>query len=349
MILSAGLALSMMSSTVLAQGQGGRPGGGPGGMRGPFGFGGFGGPGGPGGGGSAMLLNMTPIQKELKLTEAQKTKLKKLNTAVANKRQQAFNQAREEGNFDPQAMRKVMEAVQKQQEQGIAGILNKTQKSRLEEIELQREGIFAISREPIAGKLKLTADQTTQVKQAMEEMQTAMREAMPAPPGGGRGFFGRGRRGANGQGDNGAQDQNDIRADGATDDGGQGNPGDDDNGPGGRRGRFGGPPGGGPGGPNFNPEQMRARFEEMRQKMEKIRTDATTKLTQVLTPEQKSSFEKLKGKPFDLATLQPGPGGNRRQGNTGRGNRPSGNTRNRTPGRQRTNQGNAGNAPDDTF
>jgi len=73
-------------------------------------------------------------------------------------------------------------------------------------------------------------------------------------------------------------------------------------------GRFrGGPPGEG-GRPDFNPEEFRARFEEMRKEREKIRSTATTQINAVLSAEQQAAFKKLQGKPFDLASLRPGPG-----------------------------------------
>jgi hypothetical protein len=46
----------------------------------------------------------------------------------------------------------------------------------------------------------------------------------------------------------------------------------------------------------------------MRETMEKIRTTATTKIGEVLTKDQKATFDKLLGKPFDFSTIRPGPG-----------------------------------------
>ena len=72
-----------------------------------------------------------------------------------------------------------MESINRDQEQGIARILDKDQAKRLGEIELQREGIFAVARAPIAKKLKLTSDQTTKVKTIIDEMRKAQFAAMP--------------------------------------------------------------------------------------------------------------------------------------------------------------------------
>ncbi|MCC6125316.1 MAG: hypothetical protein IT426_10165 [Pirellulales bacterium] len=46
-----------------------------------------------------------------------------------------------------------------------------------------------------------------------------------------------------------------------------------------------------------------------REKMDKSRKDIETKLTDVLTAEQKEKLEKMKGEKFDTSTLRGGPGG----------------------------------------
>ncbi len=53
-----------------------------------------------------------------------------------------------------------MDSLRKEQEQAISEILEPKQKTRLGEIELQREGIFAVARTDVAKKLKLTSAQT---------------------------------------------------------------------------------------------------------------------------------------------------------------------------------------------
>src|SRR5262245_38866898 len=80
-----------------------------------------------------------------------------------------------------------MDAFIRDQEAGVAKILDKSQKNRLSEIELQREGLLAVAKPDVAAKLKLTASQSEKVKFIIDEMRQAQREAMPAPPGGFRG------------------------------------------------------------------------------------------------------------------------------------------------------------------
>src|SRR5271157_2791007 len=78
----------------------------------------------------------------------------------------------------------------------------------------------------------------------------------------------------------------------------------------------GGPPGGDPPGenglqgggrPDFGSDEFHAQFDKMRKEQEKIRTTATKQITEVLTAEQKTSFNKMQGKPFDLSSLRDGP------------------------------------------
>jgi len=132
-VLAASLALALLSSVALAQG----PPGGPGGPRG--------GPGGP------SLLNAAPVQKELNLSESQKSQLKKLDTAMGQKRRSSFSR-RGQGEPDPEKMRSAMDKLRREHDEAVAKVLDKKQKERLSEIELQREGILAVARPNVAAR-----------------------------------------------------------------------------------------------------------------------------------------------------------------------------------------------------
>lgn len=309
LVFATGLVLVVLSSAARAQG----PPGGPGGR---------GGPGGP------SLLMAAPIQKELGLTEKQKSQLKKLDAtmAQAQKRRAAFSRNRE-GDMDSQ---------RREQEEAVSKVLEPKQKTRLGEIELQREGIFAVARTDVAKKLKLAATQSEKVKAIVDEMRKAERETMPRPSEGFRGAGG-GPPGGGPPGENGLQ--------GAGPPGG-GPPGEGSfpgGGPPGEAGLQGdGPPGGGPPGeggppgggrPDFGSDEFRAQFEKMRKQQEKIRATATQQITEVLTAEQKTSFDKMLGKPFDLSSLRPGPGNG--PGNATRATRPGSRTKSQTKQRPR--------------
>ncbi len=351
----------------------GGPGGGPGGFGGPGGpgggFPGFGGPGGPGGpGGGPNLLSIESVQEDIKLTDKQKTQLKTIEATYRKKRQEMPRPGDE--SFDPQTMFETMNSMRRQQEAATTKVLDKTQKTRIAEIELQREGALAIAnRKEVSTKLKLTTAQTKQVRKIAAELQQTLASAMPRPGGGGPGGFGgpggggpggfggpggggpggdagfngpggggnnqAAQAGGNGQGGPGGgrrQRGNNANQNAAGGNGGQGGPG---GGPGG--GGPGGPGGGGPGGgpPDFNNPEMRAQFAKIRETVEKARKKASEQIEELLTKDQRIAFEKLQGKPFDLATLQPGgPGG------PPEGDAPANNAQNKRQRRQPANDDN---------
>src|SRR5208337_146795 len=144
--------------------------------------------GGPRGPGGPSLIMAAPIQKELGLTEKQKSQLKKLDTTMSQKRRQMFTRTRSrQGDTDPEKMRTSMDSLRSEQAEAISKILEPKQKTRLGEIELQREGIFAVARTDVAKKLKLTSTQTDQIKTIVDQMRQDERVAMPRPPEGSQG------------------------------------------------------------------------------------------------------------------------------------------------------------------
>ena len=129
-----------------------------------------------------------PVQKELGLTEKQKSQLKKLDSTMSQKRRQMFTRTRSrQGDTDPEKMRTSMDSLRSEQEEAISKILEPKQKTRLGEIELQREGIFAVARTDVAKKLKLTSTQTDKIKTIVDQMRQDERVAMPRPPEGSQG------------------------------------------------------------------------------------------------------------------------------------------------------------------
>jgi hypothetical protein len=269
----------------------------------------------------------------LNLTDNQKSELKKLDSALAQKRRASLPR-RGRGESDPEKMRSAMDKLRREQDEGVAKILDKKQKERLGEIELQGEGIFAVARAEVAKKLKLTSDQSANVKSIVDEMRQAERDAMPPPPEGfagpgggppGGGPPGEGGFPGGGPPGGGPPDVNSFPGGGPPGEGGF--PG---GGPPGEGGFQGGQEGGG-GPPGPGNEEFRARFDEMRKTMDKIRTTATTRIKQVLSPEQQAAFTKMQGKPFNLASLRPGtgPGSGPRNARTNRGARPQSKQRSR--------------------
>jgi hypothetical protein len=280
-----------------------------------------------------MLVMAPAVQKELKLTDAQKSQLKKLELSGAQKRRQVFSKNRQ-GSSDPEKMRSLIESQRREQEQAVAKILDKKQKDRLSEIELQREGIMAVARTDIAKKLELTSSQSEKIKEIIDEMQEAEAKVMPRPLGGFR-RPGGGPPGAEGAPPGGGPPGAEGAPPGGGPPGAEGGPPGGEP-PGGEAGvPVGGPPGaerGFPGGgfpssapdgidgvgdelqggpADLNNDEPRVRLEKARKEMDRIRSDASREITAVLSADQKLKFDKMLGKPFDFGSMRPGPGGPR--------------------------------------
>ena len=230
-------------------------------------------------GGPSLLLSAS-VQEELGLSDKQKSQLKKLQASMMQKSREGLEAARQEG-VDPQEIMQGMAGLRREHDLAASRVLDKAQKSRLAQLEMQREGLLAIAKSDVANKIKLTSPQTKKVRTILAEMNQARYKAMPAPPGAG---------GAPG----GA-----VAPGGAAPGGGV----PEGEAPGG--GFFGG---GFPGGmQDINSEEFRARYAKMMESEKKIRATAGQKIGEVLTKEQNDAFEKLLGKPFDLSKLNPTP------------------------------------------
>ena len=125
------------------------------------------------GGNSELSLSLRPdVQKELAVTDDEKTKLTALQ---ANQPRPNFGG----GNGtppDPAAMAKARAEAQAQQHKDLAAILSDTQMKRLGELLLQREGMNALTQDSVQKSLNFTSDQTAKVK----DLQTKAQEANQA-------------------------------------------------------------------------------------------------------------------------------------------------------------------------
>jgi|GEM_PF-700817 len=171
----AGLLLSVPAYSY-AQG----PGGGGRGGRGGFGRG--------GGGGTAGLLMMEEVQKEIGVTEEQKTELAKVAESLRPaegaggfNRDEYEKLTEEERTKRREEMTKQMEDRSKKSDESIKALLKPEQWTRLSELRLQREGVRSWSREDVQKQLGLTEEQVAKVK-------TLTSAQGPGLGGGGRNF-----------------------------------------------------------------------------------------------------------------------------------------------------------------
>jgi hypothetical protein len=298
-------------------------GGGPGGMRGAGGRGGRGGPGGvqavpekP----SAVkvmlgLLQRSPtLQDEIKLTEEQKEQIKSVGETVNEKRREMFSNRRNDGgqngggqngggrgnrgggnNFDFQAMRNQMTALEQESDAAVLKILTKPQKTRLSQIALQIEGPMAVSRPEIAKSLKLNETQVEKIMGVLAQMQVAQQQIMMAQATQMRALFGGGRGGPGGAQAKGGQAatpprDNAVAATKAADADATKNA----NNRGGRN------------RPQMTPEAQEAMQTAMKSagdQQDQLQAKAETAIAKILTKSQKATFNKLLGPEFDIVSL----------------------------------------------
>jgi hypothetical protein len=172
------VALSAVAPSSRAQGLPGGPGPGPGGMTGM----GMGMGMGMGGQNSPLMTLLAPsVQKELKLSEEQKTKVYNLSKAAGQRNRdlaQSMAFAGGNGNANPQAMMEAGQRLRQETDKAIGKILDSKQKVRLDQIALRAEGPLAIARPEIAAKLRLNDTQNEFVQGVMMQMRQELFVAM---------------------------------------------------------------------------------------------------------------------------------------------------------------------------
>ena len=127
-------------------------------------------------GSSLMLLGIPAVQKELGLSEEQKTDLTELQRKMQAQMRAAFGDFRQMQDLSQEerdkrfaeARKKAGEAT-KQSEEQLGKILDEKQLERLKQLQLQREGVQALTRTEVVAKLKLTDDQQAKIKNIISD------------------------------------------------------------------------------------------------------------------------------------------------------------------------------------
>lgn len=171
------VAVAVLATSAIAQGQGQGRGAGQGGGQGRGG-GGFGG--GQRGGmfgqqGGIMLLQRADVQADLNLSSEQKTALAGMQESMQTEMRAMFEEMRNGGGggFDREAMQAAMKKVTDGLTKKVDGILKPEQTKRLKEIDIQLAGNRAILREDVQKDLGFTAAQTTKAKDLEAKSQEA--------------------------------------------------------------------------------------------------------------------------------------------------------------------------------
>ncbi len=137
------IAITALVGSAMAQGQGRR--GGRGGGGNPY--------------SAISLVRNEDVQKELNITDDQKTKITDLQTSMRQKMQDAFQNAGD----DQQARGQAMTKVNADAEKDLAAILTPDQVKRLKELQVQWTGVSIVRDKQMQTTLGLTADQSTQI------------------------------------------------------------------------------------------------------------------------------------------------------------------------------------------
>lgn len=119
-----------------------------------------------------MLLQRADVQKDLGVTDEQKSKLDAMRQQMMDDMRSRF-QGGGGGGFDRDAMQKAMKEMQDKSKTETAKILTKEQMTRLREINIQLAGNSAVAWEDVQKELGMTSDQTAKVKDLQAKQQDA--------------------------------------------------------------------------------------------------------------------------------------------------------------------------------
>ncbi len=120
-------------------------------------------------GGPMLMLGLfrnPQVQKELKLTEEQRTKLEQLGEQLREKFRGLGQELR---NLSPEEREKRLESLNAEVEKELAKILNEQQLKRLRQISLQVEGLAALGRPSIAKEVGITEEQQAKIREILRE------------------------------------------------------------------------------------------------------------------------------------------------------------------------------------
>jgi len=166
---------ALVVSTALVFAQGGGGGGGRGGGGGGFGGGQRGGFGGGFGAGVHNLANRADVQRDIKATEDQKTKIAALNETMREEMRGAFGGFGGGGGERPDmnAIRTAMEKMNEKGKTELAKILDAGQMKRIDEIQIQLAGANALLLPAVQKALGLSPDQISKLTALQQKQQEA--------------------------------------------------------------------------------------------------------------------------------------------------------------------------------
>jgi len=133
--------------------------------------------GGLGGPLGSSLLSKPAVQEELQLTKEQKSRLQQVTAVWNQQRQERLETIRDGlsgGGADPETTRTQILAIREEGETAVTKILTRSQRIRLEQIALQQEGQWALTRPEIAQRLNMSPEQQGLIQEIMVQMRQGM-------------------------------------------------------------------------------------------------------------------------------------------------------------------------------
>jgi Spy/CpxP family protein refolding chaperone len=131
-------------------------------------------------GGAGFLVANESVQKELKLNDDQIAKIRDLNQSVRDKYSSDFQNFQ---GLSQDERRELMEKIGTETRKGLADILKPEQQKRLDQIQLQQQGVEAFASPDLQSKLNLTSEQKEKIQAIAEDARQQLADARPQPGG----------------------------------------------------------------------------------------------------------------------------------------------------------------------
>jgi Spy/CpxP family protein refolding chaperone len=125
-------------------------------------------------GGPGFMLQNESVQKELKLTDEQKTKLREALEKVRDNHRDDLAKLRDLSNEERQ---KLLRTVGEESQKAIAGVLDEKQMKRFKQIGWQANGANALNDPEVQKTLKLSDEQKKKLQEIVADSNRKIREA----------------------------------------------------------------------------------------------------------------------------------------------------------------------------
>ena len=135
-----------------------------------------------GGGLMAPMLGMEKVQKELGLEGDDATKVTEQVQEMQSEMRETMREIFQDSQGDREAMmkkfREINEEYAEKEKKMLKELLNEKQLKRLKQLNIQRQGVAALTNKEFADKIGLSSDLQKKISETMQEVTADMREKM---------------------------------------------------------------------------------------------------------------------------------------------------------------------------